>query len=324
MASGILIGIDGGGTHSTAAAAWPDGRIAAAVSGGGLNFHNDGTDVVRGRLEDMVHRLENMTGAKAERICVGFSALDGPADEAVYSAFSKGALSREQLEFQSDAFVALMGLTQGRPGIIVICGTGSMLLLVDAQGNQIVSGGWGYLLNDAGSGYTLAREAVLAAIDGWDGIDKPVCWAQDVLNFFGVSSPRTLIDKVYAPDFGPDRMAGFARQLLTHAESGDEAAVDIVRRNMARLARLTASLSGKADGAGLVGLYGGIFQHSALARNLYSQALCSLLPDAQIVLPEYPPELGALIHLMKKHGLLTDAVLKNMKESYEEIRHEHA
>lgn len=323
MASGILIGIDGGGTHSTAAAAWPDGRIAAAVSGGGLNFHNDGTDAVRSRLEDMIRRLENMAGAKAERICVGFSALDGPADEAVYSSFSEGALSREQLELQSDAFIALMGLTQGKPGVIVICGTGSMLLLVDEQGNQIVSGGWGYLLNDAGSGYTLAREAVLAAIDGWDGIGEPVCWAQDVLDFFGVSSPRALIDKIYAPDFSPDRMAGFARRLLAHAESGNEAAVNIVRRNMARLARLTTSLSGKADGARLIGLYGGIFQHSALARNLYSQALHALLPDAQIVLPEYPPELGALIHLLKLKNTWSPEALEMLKISYKEYRHEH-
>lgn len=87
MASRILIGIDGGGTHSTAVAAWPDGRIAAVVPGGGQNFHNDGMENVRTRLKDMISRLKEKTSSETEAVCVGLSALDGPADEATYAAF---------------------------------------------------------------------------------------------------------------------------------------------------------------------------------------------------------------------------------------------
>ena len=42
-----------------------------------------------------------------------------------------------------------MGCTLGGPGLIAICGTGSMLLLRDREGRTRVSGGWGYLLEDA-------------------------------------------------------------------------------------------------------------------------------------------------------------------------------
>ena len=74
----------------------------------------------------------------------------------------------------------------------------------------------------------------------------------------------------------------------------------------------------------LVGLYGGIFQHNELARALFERALKEERPDAQIRLPEYPPELGAIIHLMKKNGTLTPETLITLKNSYKEIRHEHA
>ena len=59
---GLFIGIDGGGTHSTAAAAWPDGRIAAVTEGQGLNYHNVGVEPVRLRLEEMVRKLEAQAG----------------------------------------------------------------------------------------------------------------------------------------------------------------------------------------------------------------------------------------------------------------------
>ena len=325
MAAPIYIGIDGGGTHSTAVAAWPDGQIAAVVSGGGLNYHNDGVPAVRARLEDMVSRLQSAcSNAEVIEVCAGLSALDAPAEDAVLSAFSGGLLKKEQLDFQQDAYAALMGLTQGEAGVIVICGTGSMLLMADKKGNQIVSGGWGYLLSDAGSGFTLAREALLAVIAHEDGTGPATALTGDALAFFSADTPRRIIDRVYAPDFSPDQLAGFARQVIARADEGEKAALGILDRNMKRLASLACRLTDKAPDVRLVGLYGGIFQHSELARRLFSEAVSAEKADIRIVLPEYPPELGALIHLMKKHGILTDAVLKNMKESYEEIRHEHA
>ena len=324
MAAKILIGIDGGGTHSTAVAAWPDGRVAAVVPGGGQNFHNDGMEIVRARLLEMISSLKEKTGAEAEAVCVGLSALDGPADEATYAAFHEGELENEALDLQSDVYIALMGLTQGEPGVIVICGTGSMLLMVDEKGNQLVSGGWGYLLNDAGSGFTLAREALLASIDEIDGIGKPCSWTPELLEFFGVTDARKLIDVVYAPDFTPDQLAGFARLLLARANAGDADALGILERNMTRLARLTARLMDKAENVNLVGLYGGIFQHNELARSLFERTLKKERPDAQIRLPEYPPELGAVIHLMKQNGTLTKEALLTLKNTYKEIRHEHA
>ena len=320
----IRIGIDGGGTHSTAVAAWPDGRIAAVAEGGGLNFHNDGVETVRSRLYDMISRLQAASGgAPVHSVCVGFSALDGPADEQTVSAFASDELPPDRLDFQSDAYIALMGLTQGEPGVIAICGTGSMLLMADENDRQIVSGGWGYLLNDAGSGYTLAREALLAVIDQIDGVGPETPLTTDMLQHFGLPHPRALIDTVYAPDFTPDKQASFARYVLQRAAEGEPVALGILSRNMKRLALLTARLMDKSASVRLVGLYGGIFGHSETARTLYAGYLFGEYPDARVVSPEYPPELGAIIQLMKKSGCLNADTLNTLKKTYEEIRHEH-
>ena len=318
----VLIGIDGGGTHSTAVAAYPDGRIAAVTQGGGLNFHNSGVENVHRRLEEMVRDLCSQCGGAAEEICVGMSALDAPADEATLALFSRGMFQPGQLDLQSDANIALQGFTLGQPGVIVICGTGSMLLMQDAQGRQHASGGWGYLLGDAGSGYTLAREGLLAVIDHAEGLGPDTPLLADALEYFGARTPRGLIDRIDAPDATPDQLAGFARHVLIRAREGHETACEILARNMKRLARSAAKLIAVAPEAGRVGLYGGIFGHSELARALFAKELGKLAPQASVCQLEYPPELGALIHLFKKRGGPTSEVLSLMKLTYEEYRHE--
>lgn len=320
MKHGLFVGIDGGGTHSTAVAVWPDGRIAAIAHGGGLNFFNDGVETVRLRLESIVAELSTKANAPVQRICVGMSALDAPADDKTLARFTTGSLSPEQLDLQSDAYIALMGFTRGEPGMIVICGTGSMLLLLDEAGVQHVSGGWGYLLCDAGSGYTLAREGLLAVIEESDGIGPHTTLTQQALTYFSAAAPRQLIDRVYAPDCTPDRIAGFARHVLCEADGGDSPSKEILSRNMCKLARQAAQLLKKAPQAKRIGLYGGIFAHSAAARGRFANALAALSSDAQICTLEYPPELGAVIHLFKQENMLSSDVLLRLKETYEEAK----
>lgn len=318
MSEKLLIGIDGGGTRSTAVAAYPDGRIAAVTKGGGLNYHHSGMETVRLRLESMVEALCRQCGCQADEICAGMSALDAPADEKTLSLFTTGALRQGQLDLQSDAYIALMGFTLGQPGVIAICGTGSMLLMLDEKGRQHVAGGWGYLLSDAGSGYTLAREGLLAVIDAVEGTGPETLLAADALQFFGADTLRGLINRVYAPEATTAWLAGFAKHVLARAREGDTAALEILSRNMRRLAGSAAQLIRRAPEAGRVGLYGGVFCHSDMARDLFEKELHRLAPEARICAVDYPPELGTLIHLFRKRKALTGEVLAQMKSSYQE------
>ena len=315
---GLYIGIDGGGTHSTAAAVRPDGCVAALVSGGGMNYHHAGAETVRLRLAEMVRQLEKLTGERAEKVCVGMSALDGPADAETTAAFASGLPDGVRLDLQSDAYAALMGYTCGESGMIVICGTGSMLLLMDEAGRQHVGGGWGYLLEDAGSGYSLAREALLAVLREAEGIGPATGLTAPAMDFLGTDTPRGIVDRVYAPDFTPDRLAAFAPQVIELAEQGDGPAARIVRDNMERLACQAVRLFDRAPAEHRVGLYGGILTRSASAREAFEHALRQRMPDVRTGFPEYPPEIGAVIHLMRAEGRLSPDVLENMKTTMKE------
>lgn len=322
MKHSLYIGIDGGGTHSTAAAVRPDGTVAALAFGDGLNFLNAGVETVRLRTEQLVCELCLKAGVPLEEamICVGSSALDLPADEATTRLFAQGCLSYEQLDLQSDAYAALMGCTLGQPGLIVICGTGSMLVLVDSNSRQIPGGGWGYLLGDAGSSYTLAREAMIAVIDCLDGIGTCTPLVEDALAFFDAKdNPRAIIDRIYAPDFGPEKLAAFARHVLARAGEGDPVAFGIVERNMTRLGRLAAHMLEKDEHARRIGLYGGVFEHNPFARELFAKTVLAQVSDAQFCPVVFPPHLGAAIHLLQKENLVNPQVLETIQSTNKEI-----
>lgn len=314
--NGVIIGVDGGGTKTLAVACRMDGTILAAQRGVGINYNNISMDQARENLYQIITELLKKCGQDYTEICIGMPALDMAADEATTRKFAGSLFDPARLDMQSDAYTALQGFTMGKPGTIVICGTGSMLLLTDEKGNQIVRGGWGHLLGDRGSSHAIASAALTAAIDAWEHVGPDTALCDAALRHFAIASPRQLIDRVYIPECGPHGIAGFAKEVLLLAAQGDAIAHAIVEKEMKHVAAQVAVMIEEYPESFRVGMYGGVFTHNALAREIFTSALVARIPNAQTSQPEYPPELGALIHTFQKRGWLTAQVLKNMKESY--------
>lgn len=122
----------------------------------------------------------------------------------------------------SDAQAALLGALGERPGLLVLAGTGSIVIGRNARGRWGRAGGFGPLLGDEGSGFWLGREWLRATTEGEDF--EPV---------------RAL---VRAPD-AVARIAALAPRVLARARAGDRRAQAIVRdaqRHLARFAGVVA------------------------------------------------------------------------------------
>ena len=61
-----------------------------------------------------------------------------------------------------DAQAAALGALDGQPGVLVLSGTGSIVVGHDGRGRWLRAGGFGPLLGDEGSGFWLGREWVRA------------------------------------------------------------------------------------------------------------------------------------------------------------------
>jgi N-acetylglucosamine kinase-like BadF-type ATPase len=61
---------------------------------------------------------------------------------------------------ESDAFIASIGAIGVDPGLLLIAGTGSIVIARGSDGSMFRVGGWGPHFGDEGSGFWIGREAV--------------------------------------------------------------------------------------------------------------------------------------------------------------------
>ena len=131
-----VIAVDAGGSYTRAACVDLDGGVLAKVTGDGS--HAAHRAVAAGFVRDAVARAistADLDPADAVHLVAGLAGLDSK-DTGWTDEFTKVAgltCSREHL---NDAVVAHAGAFAGGPGVVVVGGTGSLLLAVDETGAQ--------------------------------------------------------------------------------------------------------------------------------------------------------------------------------------------
>jgi glucosamine kinase len=74
---------------------------------------------------------------------------------------------------ETDSFTLLLGAHGGAPGAILIAGTGSIAEALHADGSRATVGGWGFRVDDEGSGGWLGLLAVRHGLAAFDGRANP-------------------------------------------------------------------------------------------------------------------------------------------------------
>ncbi len=98
---------------------------------------------------------------------------------------------RTECELLHDTPIAHAGALAGRPGIVVIAGTGSVVYGRKEDGSSSTLGGWGYLFGDEGSAFAIARDALATLMRAHDDGDRSLDEAaRAACDFFGAASLR--------------------------------------------------------------------------------------------------------------------------------------
>ena len=121
-----------------------------------------------------------------------------------------------------DAQAAALGALDGQPGVLVLSGTGSIVVGHDGRGRWLRAGGFGPLLGDEGSGFWLGREWVRATTRSGD--------FEKIRNLAHAAQPVAAV-------------AALAPTVLARARRGDAIASRVVREGQQRLAACAIDLA---------------------------------------------------------------------------------
>jgi len=127
----------------------------------------------------------------------------------------------------SDAEAAHLGALAGRPGLLVLAGTGSIVLGRGARGRWVRAGGLGPLFGDDGSAFAIGRDWLAAA---HPSRARRLSRAPDAVARIAALAPRVLTLARRGP--GPAR----------RAVSSGASALALAMRVAARQARLSAPI----------------------------------------------------------------------------------
>jgi N-acetylmuramic acid 6-phosphate etherase len=175
FAGRLVLGVDGGGTHTVALLATPtaDGwKLLGRGEGGPGNRQAAGHNAAMASISEATGRAFAAAGVKRRPVdaaCLGLAGAGRPDDQAAVRDWALGAKLAESVEVCGDSALLLAAGTPEGWGVAVVAGTGSMAFARSPDGRTARAGGWGYLLGDEGSGYAVALAGLRAAVRAADG-----------------------------------------------------------------------------------------------------------------------------------------------------------
>ncbi|MEQ4565804.1 BadF/BadG/BcrA/BcrD ATPase family protein [Paenarthrobacter sp. CAP02] len=191
----------------------------------------------------VLRRIAASVGGGVKAVCAGAAGADTPASRAVLSALLMEHFPGAKVEVVHDTRIVLAaaGLDAGA---VLVAGTGSVAWGRNAEGREARSGGYGYLLGDEGSGYSVVRDAVREALREYYAGLEPGILVRALMEATSSADALQLMDFFYAkPE--PDHWASLAPLVLEFAAEGDPAAVRIQAEAAHSLATLARQVLGE-------------------------------------------------------------------------------
>lgn len=293
-AHSLLLGVDGGGTKTRAVVMDSRLKVLGEGEAGPSNPLRVGVSEAANAIREAAERACGEAGVRRIEIVaaeVGLAGVKrGDIRERMRAALAE--LGIKSVEVVTDADIALYGATEGKPGLVIIAGTGSICCGVNARGRHACAGGWGPIAGDEGSGSWIARRGLQAAAKASDGRGRKTSLVEAACDYFNVSKPEDLSTAVYAPNVTNKRIAGFGRHVIQSAKRRDAAAREIVEEAGRELAQAALAVVRKLRMERerfQVAYVGGVFAAGTLILEPLREEVVRVAPRAFLAPPVLSP-----------------------------------
>lgn len=311
-----IIGIDGGGTSTTALIADETGRMIGRGIGGPGNYATNGiSNVITSCIEAIQGCLpEGITLDELLRertiLVAGISGVNLLSEaEQLAKAFQQKGFTESLISH--DGTIALSGALSGKDGVIVISGTGSIAYGL-RENRTIQVGGWGYLIDDEGSAFKIALRMIQAVFLGCDGRGlRSKALEEAVLAYFSATTIREILPMIYRNPLERDFIGRLTPLGADLARTGDPICEKIFAdagRSLGSLAVAAIEALGLSSMEGRIGLCGGVFSAGDIITLPMQAEIDKVAPLQTIALPDFEPVMGALLRGYAHIGIPFESV----------------
>ncbi|MGL4988268.1 MAG: N-acetylglucosamine kinase [Cetobacterium sp.] len=281
------IGVDGGGTKTTATIYNKEMEVLGHFLGGPMNLQVVSRENILKEFQNMLKEFN----VSAENISIGVGAAGaGRAEDIQKLEGILKELNFKKYSVSNDAHIALLATHGKEDGMLVISGTGSIGFALK-DGKLYRKGGLGHILGDEGSGYSIGLEllkTIFKNIDSGEAVSQKL--KAEIFKIAEVETLDALLKWVYSTQKGD--IAKMAGVVLRNSEN--KICKVIVEKNIEALKELIVNLE-KASGCNRVGFAGGIIENETSVRKGLLKELEIL--GIQFVERKYTNDYGAKLLL---------------------------
>ena len=322
-ASSLVLGVDGGGSRTRALLATHDGTVLGFGTAGPSNVNTVGLDRALDAFLAATRAAWKSAGLPFTPAASAFIGAAGLRAAGVCKALverfvAAGAALDGCCGAGSDSEAALAAALAGRPGIVLLVGTGSFCLGRDGAGHRAECGGWGWLLDDVGGGAFLGLAAMKAAVRALDGRGAPTYLGPCIAAKTDLPSPRSLPAMIQQAQSLPTLLASLAPLVLEQAREGDRVANEILVQGATGLGELVAHVGHALhwNSPPSVVPSGGLGCSGPPYQPLIASAVERVLPGARIESPRVPTSGGALLSALELTGAFpSDDIIARLSDT---------
>lgn len=289
----IAVGVDAGGSK-TAVVHAVDGEPSRVEICDGANASMRGAENAAAIIAGAVER--SLDGGMPHAIFVGAAGAARPEVREAIETALRSRYASARIQVRDDAYIALRAAVPQGDGVVAIAGTGSIVYAQHGE-RGYRCGGYGYLLGDDGSGFTIGSAGISHLLRSYDGRVPRDELVEALEAHLEARDLESVLQAVYRSAHPVGTVAAAARVVLDVAQAGERSATKIVQTAALALGELVKSVIKRA---GLVGtpapivLAGGLLQTNSLLTYLLETRLLNEHPNMPVTKGAAEPCLGAL------------------------------
>jgi len=295
---GFVVGIDGGGTKTAVAIAYENGELLKQFHVGAINYNGGDAETIAASFQQMFDMIKASCGSldQLHQVVIGAAGISNPQVSIRLEQNVRAQGYDGPVYITGDQETALYGAQDAMEGIILIAGTGSICFGVNRHGEMHRTGGFGHLIDDEGSGYSIGRQLLAMLVQAEDGRLASSIIPAMVYEQLELRTVQEIIGFVYGKQTTKKDIAALAPIMTKACELGDTYALKLAKSTAESLHELLIPVIEKLKlHNSKVAISGSVLQKSPFVYSALERKLAETYPHVKLILPIKDAAYGAVL-----------------------------